>query len=545
MTLRTRLFLFFGALIAVLASAELWLVRSLSQDLEVEAEGLALSVGSSLVQAFSGAVPVPGALDGLEHGIEVHSFHWADHPDGISFSPRALEAFDPADCLEWPDPADSAPEGVEPKEPDGAGQPAPKTGPIVFRPGGSTRITKLRSTFLAGPARLTRSLLPSGTEPAAQRPESSRPSPDGGQVLALRIAVEGDGEHLDGFAKEMVLDLFEYDGQLDQAMPLVQGPASTMVSVPLERAGLRRAMERFRSRLVLGSAAILGLGLLVAGLVAHRVSEPLRQLSQAARAVGEGEFGVQVPPTGDEEVRGTLQAFNAMSERLAELDAEADHLREGQHLSELGDIARGLAHSLRNPLHVLGLSVDRLAIGAEPGLGQAARAHIERIDRTLRSLLVLSSAGPEDCSEVDLADVARDVALELLQDPGSSHSTQVQASAPAFVRGVPAELRAVVHVLMVNAAEASPADHPIVVRVEALPEGAELCVFDDGPGLAPEVRASLFKPHTTSKAQGAGMGLYLAQRIASNRYGGSLTIEDRPEGGTLARLRLMARESSA
>ncbi len=526
MTLRTRLFLFFGALIAVLASAELWLVRSLSKDLEVEAEGIALSVGSSLVQVFSGAVPIPAALDGNEPGIKVHSFFWADRQGE---GPRHLKVLEALDLPPLPDQLD----------PDGA------PGPIVFHRRNSARFTKVLSRHLAGSTRVVQGALPPDADLAAPHPDASKPPQEGSRMLSLSIAVDADQEQFDGFDKEMVLDLIELDGQPEQAFAMAEGPASTRVSVPLERAGLRKAMERFRSLLILGSAAILGLGLLVAGLVAHRVSEPLRQLSQAARAVGEGEFGVQVSPTGDEEVRGTLQAFNAMSVRLAELDAEAAHLREGQHLSELGDIARGLAHSLRNPLHVLGLSVDRLAVGAEPGLGQAARAHIERIDRTLRSLLVLSSAGPEDTADVDLADVARDVSLELLQDPGSSHSPQVQASAPAVVRGVPAELRAVVHVLMVNAAEASPPDRPILVRVEALPEGAELCVLDEGPGLAPEVRASLFKPHTTNKAQGAGMGLYLAQRIATNRYGGSLSIEERPEGGTLARLRLLARDATA
>ncbi|MFT7680349.1 MAG: signal transduction histidine kinase, partial [Planctomycetota bacterium] len=247
-------------------------------------------------------------------------------------------------------------------------------------------------------------------------------------------------------------------------------------------------------------------------------------------------------PEGDAEVRETLAAFNAMSLRLSELDAEAEQLREGQHLSELGDLARGLAHSLRNPLHVLGLSVDKLATEPNPELAATARAHIGRVDRTLRTLLALSSSGGEVLEDVDVVDLARDVALELLQDPNGQANTKVVASGPALIAGIGAELRAVLHVLVVNAVEASPPGSLVEVVVRPLPDGVEVLVLDEGSGLAPEVRERLFTPHTTTKAEGAGMGLYLAQRIATNRYGGSLELKDRATGGTEARMVLQQRK---
>ena len=83
----------------------------------------------------------------------------------------------------------------------------------------------------------------------------------------------------------------------------------------------------------------------------------------------------------------------------------------------------------------------------------------------------------------------------------------------------------------------------MVIRIEGLRDafdatihgdGARLEVLDRGPGLAPEVRDRLFTPHVTTKGHGAGMGLYLAERIVRTRYEGSLALRDRPGGGVRA-----------
>jgi len=140
---------------------------------------------------------------------------------------------------------------------------------------------------------------------------------------------------------------------------------------------------------------------------------------------------------------------------------------------------------------------------------------------------------------VALDDLARDVALELAQSPTPCRVDVRAAPGPIEIHAVPAELRAVVHALVVNAAEAAPGA-PVTVSVEWAAEAprrtARVEVLDRGPGLAPEVRARLFTPHVTTKPQGTGMGLYLAERIARTRYGGGLTLHERPEGGVRAEL---------
>ncbi|MCG8459789.1 MAG: HAMP domain-containing histidine kinase, partial [Holophagales bacterium] len=333
-----------------------------------------------------------------------------------------------------------------------------------------------------------------------------------------------------------------------------------------------------------------------AAVVAHRESAPLRRLASAASEVGEGSLGIQVPATsGDVEIRHTLTAFNRMSERLAELDAEHRRLQSRRHLSEIADIARGLAHSLRNPLNALGLSVEELAAprpdrigdeGRQEQLADAARRQIRRLDHGIRSFLLLASPSDGDGLEVvrlDVAELVRDVALEALQERSDGTRVEIQigsrpaeldgpgqaAAPPAFhLDGVAPELRAVIQALVVNALEASPEGTTVRVVLETVddpglgpesetahvprshhqvngswPEAPQqrrlrLEVLDRGPGLDSAVRERLFTPHLSTKPSGSGMGLFLAHRIATYCYTGSLELLDREGGGTRARLLL-------
>lgn len=106
------------------------------------------------------------------------------------------------------------------------------------------------------------------------------------------------------------------------------------------------------------------------------------------------------------------------------------------------------------------------------------------------------------------------------------------------LRALTAELRAVVQALVVNAVDASPDGAVVTVRLSAAAGRVCVEVLDEGAGVAEEIRPRLFTPHLTTKPHGAGMGLYLAHRVATGRYRGSLSLEPREGGGTRARLEL-------
>lgn len=305
---------------------------------------------------------------------------------------------------------------------------------------------------------------------------------------------------------------------------------------------LARALGEFSERVAWGLAGLLLLGAIGAGLLARYLGAPLAALAQTAARVGEGRLGEQVALQGPPEVRASLDAFNRMSADLARLQAQAMRQREERALAELGEIGRGLAHSLRNPLHALGLGLDALAAGRgdAAALASASRVQLQRIDQALRAFLTLSAAAGAEATEVELGALIDDVLLEASQRVAGRIRLQREV-APARLPGVAAELRILVHTLVMNAIEASPDGGRVCVRAWPEAEGVVLEVEDEGTGVDPTLRTRLFQPHVTSKVAGAGMGLYLSERLARQRYAGGIVLEDRAPQGTLARLRLAPR----
>jgi len=526
MSLRRRLFLLLGTLVALLVGAQWWMIHALSEELEEEVGVVALNVGRSMVAVFGEGAEVVGDVDAEVHR---HAEHTMLVPDDDQVHVVHLPEIEAAEGRSVHVEVTATESGAETEGHD------------------EIRVVKR--------FRYTR------TEDGEEVP------PELGE-LNQELAEQLHGAGLD---HRVMVRLVKEEKTGEGTNTLILDGPTGQRAIPIPSNPLNERLEHFRQRMLGGTAAILALGLLFAGVVAHRVSAPLRRLAGAARQVGDGQLGEQVAGGGKGEVGQAITAFNQMSHRLAVLEEDTRRLRGRQHLSELGEVARGLAHTLRNPLNALGLSVEEMASGevdADPSrrgeLAESARRQIRRIDGAVRSILALASGGAGTPEPVPVGELAQDVALEALQDAGRQSGQEagpeagwgvgqeggrvrIQVDAPADLpplSAVAPELRAVLQALVVNAVEASPPGGRVTVRVRstdgvgASAGSLRVEVDDEGPGVAAAVRDRLFTPHVSTKPHGSGMGLFLAQRIVSNRYDGTVRLEDRPEGGTRATLDL-------
>lgn len=380
-----------------------------------------------------------------------------------------------------------------------------------------------------------------------------------GSRTEMRVEVDADGQHrvrrfIDGQEVEPVEPGtpvesipehvraygFSFDREGDA---LVLSGGGQRRAIPVPRSGVDQSLRRFRTQLLVGGAALLAAALLFGALLAHRIAAPLRGMAAAAQRIGTGELGAQAPVMAAvPEIRATVGAFNQMSERLRILEVEAEQLRAERELSELGEIGRGLAHSLRNPLNTLGLSIEELARlqpddDATTAMAARASAAITRIDQSLRGFLALAAGDAAEAVDTDLREIANDVLLEATQRAAGRVAFVLNAPQPVMVRALPAELRILLQALVINALEASPDGASVSLRIDPGPP-RRVEVRDHGAGVPASVRARLFQPHVSSKPDGAGMGLYLAERLVSRRYRGCIELEGAEGGGTLARLQL-------
>jgi signal transduction histidine kinase len=360
--------------------------------------------------------------------------------------------------------------------------------------------------------------------------------------VETEMLVEGGNEILENDAgtgvdpngdRRFVLKVERID-ESDDRMLVISGDQGQLQRIPIP---VQPAVEAYRATMQRGAAfggVLLVVGLVGAAVLANRVSRPLRDLAAGAHALGEGERGVQVPVTATGEVGALQRSFNQMSERLAALETEREQWLRREHLAQLGDLSRGLAHTLRNPLNTLGLAVEELASGSgdQTDLVATSRFQIRRIDQWLRSFLALGAESAADPEDDDLSDLARAVVLESIQQGARIELEDPSDATP--VRVVGTAVRAAVANLLDNASEASPAGVPVEVSVRRDGASAVVTVSDRGPGLPDEVRRRLYEPHVTTKVGGSGMGLFLAQQLIVGMHGGTLDVDNRPGGGTIA-----------
>ena len=209
---------------------------------------------------------------------------------------------------------------------------------------------------------------------------------------------------------------------------------------------------------------------------------------------------------------------------------EREALLEAGRLSAFGELVRGLAHEINNPLFgMLGL-VDILLADLEPGSAEHDRLLLVQqsgleIKQITHALLRFARAEPDDIGTASLHRVSEE-AVELVRCTNADQSFELREDycrEPLHVHGSPGRLGQVFLSLLVNAQQALPDGGAATVRLERDGDWAVASVTDTGAGIDPSLRKHLFEPFTTTKAGGTGLGLAASFEIA-RAHGGDLSF---------------------
>ena len=235
-------------------------------------------------------------------------------------------------------------------------------------------------------------------------------------------------------------------------------------------------------------------------------------------------------------VRGVLRDVTA----LRRLEAENE---EARRLATVGEMVAGVAHEVRNPLQNVVMGLRRIASqgGGEVALEAVAqaRAGADQIERLVADLLSFSRRLSLSLSTVDAGALVESALVDCHPAGGAAlPAVDLPGNGGLRFRADAFRMTQVLRNLVTNALEASPGPGTVSVSVRVDgPEYVEIAVADRGPGLPATVRERLFEPFVTTKPGGTGLGLAIARRLVE-AHGGRLVFEDRPDGGTVVRVRL-------
>jgi nitrogen fixation/metabolism regulation signal transduction histidine kinase len=254
-------------------------------------------------------------------------------------------------------------------------------------------------------------------------------------------------------------------------------------------------------------------------------------------------------------LRGQLSRLSSGGAVLT-LD-DVTELAHAQRVLAWGEMARQVAHEIKNPLTPIRLGVQHLRRArGRPDFDTVLDQNvtrilneIDRLDEIARSFSRYGSA-PEErppAEPTDAAEIVRDVVtLETLGEGDVEWKCSVEGKPPlALARGD--ELREVLLNLFENSRLAKASVVTATVCPDQLDDGAtavQLDVTDDGIGIAPDVLPRIFEPHFSTRTSGSGLGLAITRRLVEG-WGGTVTIESTLGKGTKVRVRLREARGAA
>jgi nitrogen fixation/metabolism regulation signal transduction histidine kinase len=310
-----------------------------------------------------------------------------------------------------------------------------------------------------------------------------------------------------------------------------KGPQLGTLRLFFDRKPLERAVQKLWW--TAGAAAALSalFALLVGLWTSRRLANPIERLVVAAGAIAAGARDERVPEVrGRDEVAKLTNAFNRMTHDLSESE---DRLRHAERVAAWQEIARRIAHEIKNPLFPIQMSIETLQKvherkhpDFEEVFEESTRTILEEVDRLGRivgEFRDFARLPAPDMAPVDLSALLRST-VNLHRDVAPGVTVAWTGTDGCVVAADPDQMTAAATNLIKNAIEAHGDDPPPGARVTvdlrcSDGEVVSWTVEDNGPGMPEEVRAKLFTPYFTTKATGTGLGLAITHRIVVEHRG--------------------------
>jgi signal transduction histidine kinase len=326
---------------------------------------------------------------------------------------------------------------------------------------------------------------------------------------------------------------------------LEDGRAILTVPLALRQQEVDREIDTLDRRVLLAAVLFALLGAAIGYSMAERIGDPVNRLTRATRRIARGDFSARVAETSSDELRRLVADFNRMA---ADLERQRNELERTHRLEAWAEMARQVAHEIKNPLTPIQLSSEHL-MRVNKDKGEPLTPVLEEcVTSILSQVKLLRQISAEFSSfasrptphpaPTSLAELIPSVVEPYITGLAGrvSIDVDVPASLPIVVIDRVLLARAITNMIE-NALHAMPGGGTLTIRAGAGPSTIRLSVADTGTGMDPDALRRIFEPYFSTKATGTGLGLTIAKRNVELQ-GGQIHVQSSPGKGTTVTIEL-------
>jgi two-component system, NtrC family, sensor histidine kinase HydH len=319
----------------------------------------------------------------------------------------------------------------------------------------------------------------------------------------------------------------------------------------------RVSREAYSAMLFLGIAGPIG-GLVIGYGITRGLRRSIYQLSvrvqDLAHHLDQDVGSVSVNADGDLEALERKMQFivQKVEEAAKRIQQQNRELLRTEQLSQVGQLAAGVAHEIRNPLTGIKMLVEAALRPQTPRPlnledTQMIYREVKRLEQTVQQFLSFARLPAPQVASCDLREI-----IQQAWEPVRVRAQQQRVepafhlpSEPVMVSVDAGQIITVLVNLFLNALDAMGSEGRLEVHLASDQDGAiRLRICDTGPGIPPEIQEKLFQPFATNKPHGTGLGLFLTGRIL-DEHGGAISAINRPEGGACFTITLPTQPTEA
>lgn len=391
----------------------------------------------------------------------------------------------------------------------------------------------------------TRALLYLNLEPEFQSANllnQSGPAQDADRLASL---VQKEQKNPKPQSERIVWSVYPVNAEEFYAIPLPEN-SKDMLALFLVGSSQNAAIaleRKIRWLAVAVSAVGLLFGLFLSWWAAKRVTKPVQELVKGTQDVADGNWSTRVPVHGKDEIGQLAKTFNGMTQQLVE---QRDRLVQVERVAAWRELARRLAHELKNPLFPLQTTVENLQTAHDH-----SPAEFDEVFRESTGILIteiqnlktivtrfsdFAKMPQPELSPVNLNEIVRNVVklfeaqFSAVGRPPITPELHLEENLP-LIQADATLLHRAIENLVLNAMDAMPAGGVLMLRTMHTEDNVRLEVSDTGSGLTPEESERIFTPYYTSKQHGTGLGLAIVQAVVAD-HGGSISVESETGVGT-------------